>query len=235
MTYQIKLEKFEGPIQLLLELIEKEKLEITELSLARVTDQYLEHIRSNENIHLENLADFLSVASRLILIKSRALLPSLTFDDDEEEEIRDLARQLEEYKKFKLASIKLGSMASRFRVACSREGYLGVRSVFYPPEDVNAYDLKKYFQKILDEIPVIEKLQEELVLEVITLEEKIADLEQTMRKKIETSFSDIVANAKDKIEVIVSFLAMLEMVKQRIIQVEQKDLFKDIKLSIKEN
>ena len=104
MTYRFKLEKFEGPLDLLLELIEKEELRITELSLAKVADQYLEYIKNNENIHLENLSDFLSVASKLILIKSRALLPVLQFTDEEEGEIQDLARQLEEYKRFKEAS-----------------------------------------------------------------------------------------------------------------------------------
>ena len=102
-----KLEKFEGPLDLLLELIEKEELQITELSLAHVADQYLEHIKNNSNIHLENLAEFLSVASKLILIKSRALLPILEFSQEEEAEIKDLAKQLEEYKKFKEAARRM--------------------------------------------------------------------------------------------------------------------------------
>jgi len=230
MTYQVKLEKFEGPMDLLLELIEKEKLNITELSLAHVADQYLEHIKGNENIKLENLAEFLSVAAKLILIKSRALLPMLEFTEEEEEEIKDLAKQLEEYKKFKEASMALGKMAEAGRISYSRSGYIGVQSFFYPPEDINAFDLKKYFQFVLNEIPVIEQLEEEVVREVITLEEKINDLQNTLRQKIETSFSELTAGASDKIDVILSFLAMLEMVKQRIIDVEQGEIFSEIKL-----
>ncbi|HPN96683.1 MAG TPA: segregation/condensation protein A [Candidatus Moranbacteria bacterium] len=231
--YKVKLEKFEGPLELLLELIEKEKMNITDLSLARVADEYLEYIKNNENIALGNLADFLTVASKLILIKSRALLPMLKVTDEEEEEIKDLAHQLEEYKKFKEASMKLGKLADFKKISYSREGYLGVGTTFYPPEDINAYDIKKYFLAVLAEIPVLEKLQEEVVREVITLEEKITELESSLRLRVETSFSELVSEAQDKIDVIVSFLAMLEMVKQRIINVEQNNLFEEIRLKIK--
>jgi segregation and condensation protein A len=232
-VYQVKLEKFEGPLELLLELIEKEKLNITELNLARVADQYLEHIRDNKNIHLENLADFLSVAAKLILIKSRALLPILKFSEEEEEEIEDLAQQLLEYKKFKEISAKIKKLALENHVCYSKAPYQGIRSVFYPPEDINAFDLKKYFQKVLLEIPTAEILQEEIVGEIVTLEERISDLEVALRNKIETCFSELVTQAKDKIDVIISFLAMLEMVKQRMIKVEQKELFQEIKLSMR--
>jgi segregation and condensation protein A len=233
--YNVKLEKFEGPMELLLELIEKEKMDITELSLSKVADQYLEHIRNNQEIHLENLVDFLTVASRLILIKSRALLPALKFSEEEEAEIQDLTWQLEEYKKFKEVSTKIGKIAEAGKICYSREGFGGIKSFFYPPEDINMYDLRKYFQSILTEIPVIEKLQEEMVGEVITLEERINEIQNMMRSKIESSFSSLVEKATDKIDVIISFLAMLEMIKQRIVSVEQEDLFSEIKLSVKNN
>jgi len=220
-------------MDLLLELIEKEKLSITELSLAHVTDQYLEYIKSNEEIQLGNLAEFLSVAAKLILIKSQTLLPLLEFTEEEEEEIKDLAKQLEEYKKFKEASIVLGKIAEGGKISYSRNGFVGVQALFYPPEDINVYDFRKYFQFVLQEIPIIEKLEEEIVREVVTLEEKIDDLQNTLRQRVETSFSELTASATDKIDVILSFLAMLEMVKQRIIDVEQGELFEEIKLSIK--
>ena len=136
--YYIKTEKFEGPFALLLDLIEKEKLRVSDLSLAQVADQYLEHIRGNEGIDLANLAEFLSVASKLILIKSRALLPVLEFTEEEEEEIKDLARQLEEYKKFKEASQAIGRMLYSPRVSYCRESYVGVVSAFYPPENIKS-------------------------------------------------------------------------------------------------
>lgn len=235
MTYQVKLEKFEGPLELLLELIENEKLNVAELSLARVADQYLDYIKDNEHIKLEHLAEFLSVASKLILIKSRALLPLLKFSEEEEEEIKDLTKQLEEYKKFKEASARVGKLAGAGRICYSREGFSGVRSFFYPPENINVFDLKKYFQAVLSEIPLIEKLEEEIVREVVTLEQKINDLQNMLREKVEASFSELTENAADKVDIIISFLAMLEMIKQRIIDAEQGELFQEIRLSVKKS
>lgn len=220
-------------MELLLELIEKEKMDITELNMAKVADQYLEYIRGSQNIQLENLAEFLSVASRLILIKSRSLLPMLEFTEEEEAEIKDLAYQLEEYKKFKDASVALGKIAEKRNICYSRESYQGIKSFFCAPDNFNVYDFKKYFQLVLAEIPLIEKLQEELVTEVITLEQKINELENVLREKIQTSFSQLVESAENKVDVIISFLAMLEMVKQKLVEVEQGELFSEIKLSVK--
>lgn len=228
--YNIKLEQFEGPLELLLGLIEEQKLDITRLSLAKVTDQYLEYINTKEGISLENLADFLTIASRLILIKSKALLPMLELTREEEEEIKDLEKQLELYKKYKDASKKIGKIYSSKHTCFSRESFSGIKSFFYPPKDLNMFDLKKIFERILNEIPIIEKLEEEIVREVITLEEKIVELQSTLRQRIESTFSELTSGAKDKIDVIVSFLAVLELVKQRIIHVEQDSLFKEIRM-----
>ncbi|EKE19337.1 MAG: Chromosome segregation and condensation protein ScpA, partial [uncultured bacterium] len=210
MSYHIKLDQFEGPLDLLLQLTQQEKLDITRVSLAQITDQYLEYISQAKNINLAHLADFLTVASRLILIKSKALLPMLEFTEEEEEEIKDLEHQLAEYKKFKDAARKLAELFESKRISFSREGFSGLGVVFYPPENIVADDLKNAFSKVLGEIPVVEKLEEEMVKEILTLEEKILHLQETLREKVQTSFSQLVANAKDKVEVVVSFLAMLE-------------------------
>lgn len=233
MVYQIKLEQFAGPLDLLLSLIEEEKLDITRLSLATVADQYLEYIKNNQNIQLENLANFLFIASKLILIKSKALLPFLQFNEEEEGEIRDLTNQLAEYKKFKEAALRIKEISETGKMAYSREGFAGVGPLFYPPENINVFDLKKYFQLILADIPIIEKLEEEYVQEIMTLEEKIGDLQKVLREKIEVSFSEFISGAKEKVDVIVSFLAILEMVKQKIIDVEQHELFREIKMKNK--
>jgi segregation and condensation protein A len=235
MAYHIKIEQFEGPLDLLLQLTEQEKLDITRVSLAKIADQFLAYIAQEKNITLAHLADFLTVASRLILIKSKALLPMLEFTEEEEEEIKDLEYQLAEYKKFKDASAKLALVFDSPNVSFSSEGFLGLGVVFYPPENIVAGDLQKAFAKVLGEIPVIEKLEEELVKEILTLEDKIVHLQNTLRERVTTSFSELVANAKDKVEVVVSFLAMLELVKQRIIHVEQEELFSEIHLKHRNN
>lgn len=231
--YNVRLKKFEGPLELLLELIEKEKLDINELSMAEVTDEYLEYLHNNQNIRLENLAEFLSVASKLILIKSRSLLPRLKFNQEEEDEIEELTYQLEKYKKFKEVALVLGKNFERKKICYSREGFKGIKPTFYLPQNINSYDLKKYFLSVLVEIPIIEKLEEEVVREVVTLEQRISEVENTLRTKIQASFSDLASEAKDKVDVIISFLALLEMVKQKTVQVEQGALFSEINLKFK--
>lgn len=230
MTYSIKIEQFEGPLDLLMQLIEQEKLDITRVSLSRVADQYLEYIGNRENISLENLSQFLSIASRLILIKSKALLPLLRFTEEEEEEIKDLEHQLAEYKKFKDASLKIAGIIEMRRLSFSRDGYVGFEKIFCPPEDVHALDLSNAFKKVLGGIPILEKLEEEIVREVLTLEDKIIHLQATLREKVESSFSELVSSSTNKIEVVVSFLALLELVKQKMIHVEQGNLFEEIRM-----
>ncbi len=235
MLYNIKLEQFEGPLDLLLQLTEQEKLDITRVSLAKITDQYLEYISSAKDVSLSHLADFLNIATRLILIKSKALLPLLQFTEEEEEEIKDLEHQLAEYKKFKDAAKNLEIIFQSPAASFSREGFLGLSVVFYPPKDITSQDLAKAFNRVLGEIPVAEKLDEDIVKEVLTLEDRIVHLQETLRVRVQSSFSQLVADAKDKVEIVVSFLAMLELVKQRIIHVEQGELFSEISLKHKDN
>lgn len=220
-------------MELLADLISKEELDITRISLAQVADQYLDYLENSRDINLSNLAEFLTVASKLILIKSKSLLPLLVLSKEEEEEIVDLEQQLMEYKKFKDASIKMGKLFNSSARSFSRESFLDREPVFSPPSDLEAGDLAESFSKILEEIPAVEKMEEEKVREVVSLKEKIDSLKKFLKTRIETSFSDLVKESKDKVEVIVSFLAMLEMVKRRIVVVEQAEIFNDIKLKVR--
>lgn len=230
MAYHIRLEQFEGPLDLLLSLIEREKLDITQVSLAKVADQYLEYLRNEESISLESLSSFLAIAARLILIKSRALLPILRFSDEEEESMDDLELRLKEYRRFREAAGTLGTLFGQRRVSHSRESFLGTRVVFYPPSGLTAADLRLHFENVLGSIPIFEVLPEKEIRAVITLEEKIFSLQNMLSERVEASFADLTRTASDRVEVIVSFLAVLEMVKQRIIFVEQARFFSDIRI-----
>ncbi len=230
MPYQFYLEKFEGPLDLLLALIEKEKLDITQVSLAQVADQYLAYIKAEENISLENLSVFLSIAARLILIKSRALLPVLHFSDEEEEAMEDLESHLKAYKVFREASQKLGSLLFGAESSFARDGFLGTQVVFYPPKDITKEALRSHFLDVLGDIPVFEILPEKEIVAIITLEEKITDLQQTLLARVESSFHDIIRNTGDRVDVIVSFLALLELIKQRLVSVEQEKFFSEIRI-----
>lgn len=230
MAYQIRLEQFEGPLDLLLSLIEKEELDITQVSLAKVADQYLAYLRHEESISLANLASFLTIAARLILIKSRALLPILQWSDEEEESMDDLELRLREYKRFREAAGKLGQLFGRGRFAHGRESFLGTQVVFYPPSKLAAADLRSHFIDVLGEIPVFDVLPEQEIRAIVTLEEKILSLQNMLLERIETSFDELTRTATDRVEVIISFLAVLEMVKQRVIFVEQGAFSSDISI-----
>jgi segregation and condensation protein A len=231
MAYQIRLEQFEGPLDLLLSLIEKEKLDITHVSLAKVADQYLEYLKGEEIVTLRNLASFLSVAARLLLIKSRALLPILEFSDEEEESMDDLEIRLREYKRFREAAGKLNILFGTAQGAYTRESFLGAQVVFYPQKGLTAEDIHHHFANVLGEIPIFEILPEKEIQAVITLEEKILQLKQSLQERVETSFSELILLSADRVEVIVSFLAILEMVKQRVIFVDQKRFFSEIRIN----
>ena|SRR3989344_5474626 len=220
MTYVVKLQQFEGPLALLLELIEDEKLKITEISLAKVTDQYLEYLKCLEAVEPRHLVEFLVVASRLILIKSRAILPTLELNEEEEDSIKDLEWRLEEYKRFREASKVLAELFAKKTYAYSRELYKGMTTAFCPPENLMPDDLCRAFQKILNELPKEEPLAEE----------KIKDLIKRIQDTIEASFKNLIAGAATKTEIILTFLAMLELIKQQTLVAQQGELFGDIKL-----
>jgi len=228
MAYQVRIEKFEGPLDVLLRLIEKEKLDITQVSLAQVTDQYLLYLKDNHTISLENLSFFLTVASRLILIKSRALLPVLQFSDEEEEAMEHLETHLKTYKLFKEVSSKLGVLMTQVGSAYAREGFLGATVVYYPPKGISQAVLRAHFLDVLGGIPLMEQLPEKELLLTVTLEEKIAHFKESITRRVESSFHELIRKAENKVEVIVSFLALLELIKQRFIHVEQKECLSNI-------
>ena len=230
MTYHFRLDYFEGPLDLLLSLIERERLDITTVSLAQIADQYFEYLSKEEHITLENLSTFLSVASRLLLIKSRALLPVLKFTEEEEEAIDDLEWRLRQYKLFRDAGQRIGYEMARHAHVYARESFLGLVVVFYPPKDLTIDTLARHFRSILGQIAVPEILPEKSIDQVVSLEERIGHLERHMVERIETSFADFSGSMNTKIDIIVSFLALLELVKQRIIIAEQHGVSHDIRL-----
>lgn len=233
--YTVKLEQFEGPLDLLLELIEEEKLEITKISLAKVAGQYLEYIKKIENIKPECLAFFLSIAARLVLLKSRAILPILELTEEEEEDINELQRKLEEYRRFRIAALKLGKISKSGKTSFSKESFWGVSTFFYPPKNITTNDLKSAFRKILAEIPEFQILPQEKMARALHLEDRIKEIQEFLKEKIEMSFGEMIKNKSSRVDVIVSFLALLELVKQRLVMTRQEGLFSEIYLKNTKN
>lgn len=227
-THYVKQERFEGPLDLLLDLISREKLPINEISLSKVTEEYLREVEKMESINRDALADFLVIASQLMLLKSRSLLPHLELSKEEEESIGDLERRLREYARLKELAGELKKLERRGAHIEGREAYLGMPTIFYPPQKVSAGVLASVFSSILKTLPVLQELAEEKIRKVISLEEKIREIQARMTASLNQAFSEIIKGSKEKVEVIVSFLAILELAKQKIVSLQQDQSFGDI-------
>jgi len=226
------LEKFEGPLSLLLKLIEKEEMDITQVSLARIADQFVEYIRTANDIKPEEMADFLVVASRLLLIKSKALLPYLY--PEEEEEVEELERQLKMYKEFLEAVKKIEAMLGKKKFMFAREFNRKVvmrETSFAPPKKLKAGDLSSVMQDVLANMRPPEKMKEDTVEVQVNIEEKVTHIQKMVLDRIQVSFNRVLKESGSKTEVIVSFLALLELVKQRDVEVDQSGLFEEILIS----
>ena len=219
---------FEGPLDLLLQLIEKEELSITEVSLARVTDDYIALLASLTNTHhVEELADFLVVAAKLILIKSRSLLPKLK--DEEEEEIADLARQLKLYQEFQHASKTIDALYMAGYVSFPRPYAQSERQqMFLPPKLLTSAMLATAYMRLMSQKIAMPRIQGISFDERINIQDKMARIKELLASRMKFYFHHMIQNAASKTDVIVSFLALLELVKQRVVSVTQKKMFDEI-------
>lgn len=228
MTYQIKTPMYAGPIEKLLELIEMRELDITRVSLSEVTADFLNYVRTLSQIDPRSLSDFLVVAARLVLIKSKALLPSLPLSEEEEEDIHDLERRLELYRQFKKASKNIESLWKNKSASFGRElfNFTNVR-VFYPSENLTQSALSEGIKKLLTTLNRFAEVHQATIKRtIVSLETKIQELVNYFNAEKGTSrFSEL---AKNREEAIVLFLAVLHLIKDRILHVEQESQFSDI-------
>ena len=227
---KVKLQQFEGPLDLLLSLIEERKLDITTIALAEVTEQFLQYIKELEHLDPTVLADFLSIAAKLLVIKSKAILPSLEVDnfDDEGESASDLESRLILYKKFKEVGKHLKHLDNKRRQGFSKTLTFEQRINFYPDPTVDANRLHHSIQRVLNALKELDNLPKAKVKEAVSIQEKINLLKNNLSQQVETRLSDLIKTAKNKSEVIVTFLALLELIKQRIFTADQEGLFEDV-------
>jgi len=229
MSYEVNLQQFAGPLQLLLELIEGKKLPITDVSLAQVAEDYVRHVNEHD-VPAEELADFLVVASRLLLIKSQAILPLPALD--EEEDATALADQLRMYKAYVDASKRLEMLYAAGRVLIAREKPLLIKvEGFHPPENADAPSLHASFLSLLKRLEPFFALKQTSMERVVSVQERIREIREVILERSRLTFNDIVGGAKSKVEVVVSFLALLELMKQRVIHAVQKESFHDITIT----
>ncbi len=226
--YEFTTEKFSGPIEKLLELIEEKKLEITDLSLAEITADFLGYVKKIETVEPRLLADFVAVAASLLLIKSKSLLPDLKLTIDEEESIKDLEGRLDFYRNFKPAMNHIKRLAQEKNVEISRPLFFCRPEVFYPSPEITIENLLKSAEKVLEalrEMPEEQKMERSL----ITLEEKIEEIVARLKAEVErsTSFGNLLKD-KPRSEVVVLFLALLHLLSGQMISVKQNKGFSDI-------
>ncbi len=227
--YKIKLEQFEGPLNLLLQLIEQQKFDITQISLSQVTDQFIEYLNQAEKLSLDELVDFLLVAAKLLLIKSKTLLPFL--NSEEKEEIQKLEDQLKIYKEYFEASKKINEIILKKNFSFIREKFFkNIIPIFSPPKNLNKNILAETFTGILNNLEAtIDPLQEQKIIKrIFSLQEKIEQIKNLILKKSKLSFDHLIYLSKSKVEIIVNFLALLELIKQKNVIVVQEENFREI-------
>jgi len=224
-AYKVNLEQWQGPLDLLLQLIENQEMDITKISLAKVADQFIEYMNI-KRISLEETADFLVVAAKLIYIKSKALLPTLEL----EEEGVDLERQLKMYKEYLEASKQIQKILRKNKFCFSKEKFPeGITGqVFYVPKSITVNKLRNVYAQVINRIKPFVMLPKKIIEKTVKLSEKIQHIKDLIMKEACSSFNKLLCDSKSKTEKIVSFLAILELVKQKIINVEQNELFEDI-------
>jgi len=230
-TYQVVLEVFEGPLDLLLRLIEREELDISKVSLAAVADQYLAHVAMLQEVSAANLADFLVIAARLLVIKSRSLLPRLEVEVDEAEEGdigEELARRLLEYKRFKEVAGKLRDIEATGLRAFPRIAPPPKMETRLQPGEVTLAELLEAFQRALEVHPPTAPVDQVLAPIKVSITDCIETIYDLLRERRRARFSTLLRRARSRMEVVVTFLAMLELIKQRRLRVTQEEPFGEI-------
>ena len=236
-AYKVRLDVFEGPLDLLLYLVRRDEVDIYDIEIGRITRQYLEYLEALESIDVEIGGEFIVMAANLLYIKSRTLLPvdlqTPVEEDGEEEDPRwELIRQLIEYKKFKEAA---GDLRDREDLAVKLFG----RSPEAPPPDggatllageVGALDLIAAFQRVLDRLEKKKTPEREIEADTFTVSEKIEYVLRVMPEKDELKFEELFAGQTTRGEVVATFLALLELVRLRHVMVAQVGPFGEIVL-----
>ncbi len=225
MPIDVKTSVYEGPLDVLLELIEKRKLLINDISLAEVTDEYIARVNNMKELPMGETAEFVALAATLLLIKSRSLLPTLELSDEESKDIKELEYRLALYQLLKDAA---KGLSAALRNNPLHEGNIPEpEPLFIPDPSATPANLRSAAQGLIDGFPTSLELPKVNVKKIISIEEMIDHLAQRVSTAMSMSFKQFVGT-KQKGEAIVSFLALLELVKQGILKVNQEQHFGDI-------
>jgi segregation and condensation protein A len=232
--YRVKLEVFEGPLDLLLYLIKKDEVDIYDISLERITTQYLQFMEAFKVLDLDIAGEFVVMAANLIYLKSRALLPVQVRPPEEEAEEEDprwdLIRQLVEYKKFKDAAAHLSFREieqSQLFTRISEEGQVVAER---PLGEVTVFDLINAFNSVIKRINHKSEDLREIFEENHTVSDKIDLVLKLLSAGINLKFTELFADAASRTEIVVTFLALLELIRLKQVRCTQAEPFAEIEL-----
>jgi segregation and condensation protein A len=240
MAYRVRLDVFEGPLDLLLHLVKKNEVDLSDLPVATITDQYLAYIDLLQQLDLDRAGEYLVMAATLLHLKSRLLLPSEEVVDEEsgEDPRAELARQLLEYQRFREAAEMLdrNSMLGRdvfTRVPLRNEAIDGqdvVRDVMDEIYDVSLGDLLDALQEVLKNAEP--GIVHQVLLEQVSLRERVCLVLDLLRERTQVAFTDLFSTDISRLQILVTFLAALELVRTRIIDINQDERFGPIMLTL---
>lgn len=218
-NFNIQTDAFQGPFELVLDLIETRKLLVNDLALANITADFIEHIRKQETFPVEETANFIQIAATLLLIKSKSLIPDLALTDDENADVEDLKLRLAAYEKVREAARELSRTFGKTIMLPAGDRVPEV--TFAPSHDLSLNSLAETLKRVLVARETVEDLPEARVKPLITIEEMMDQLAKRVQKAMTLSFKEFAEEARERVEVIISFLALLELVKQGAVVAEQ--------------
>jgi segregation and condensation protein A len=234
--YKVKLEIFEGPLDLLLYLIKRDEIDIYDISIERITRQYLEYLQAFKELNIDLAGEFVVMAANLIYLKSRSLLPvdqqPPEEDADEDDPRWELIRQLIEYKKFKEAAAQLHTRELEQERMFTREGGTAAALADAPLRlgEVGIFQLINAFQNVIKRVDAREDLRE-IFGEHFTVSEKIDMILQRVANGMRVQFSELFGDIASKVEIVVTFLALLELIRLKQIQAVQPTPFGEIEIA----
>ena len=234
--YSTKLDNFEGPLDLLLHLIKEAKIEIKDIFVSQVTEQFLEYINGVSSLDVDKASEYLNMAATLLEIKSKSLLPKIEIIDENEDPEQALIRQLEEYKLFKDASEKLKEKENVSRFYKEPDKTVGEVKVVY--NDFNLDGLINAFSKLLmrvDDKTRKDNVLKEIPKEVFTVKDKVDQIRTVLLERKSISFFEMFSYHYTKTELITTFQALLELLKLQYVSVEQNGVFEDITINLRDD
>ncbi len=227
--FSIETESYQGPFELVLDLIEARKLLVNDLALASITEDFIQHVRGQTVFPIEETANFVQIAATLLLIKSKSLIPDLTLTEEENADITDLKLRLASYEKAREGARELSRVFGKQRLYSA--GLKVFEPFFAPTRDFTKESLADALVRMLAARETPEELPEARVKPLISIEEVMDSLSKRVQQSLTLSFKEFAGSAKEKVEVIVSFLALLELVKQGAVAAEQYEHHGDIRIS----